>query len=46
MRYSVFAILSPVAHKRANGLYSSRQQTFVHVNVRTISVYVMFPRRV
>ena len=46
MRQSVVTVLSPVAHKRASCLYSRGQQTFVHVNVRTISVYVMYPSRI
>ena len=42
MRCSVVTVLSPIAHKRASCLYSSRQRTFVHVNVGTIYVHVMF----
>ena len=45
-RYSFVTVLSPVAHKRASCLYSSRQQTFVHVKVCTIFVHVIFPSRI
>ena len=47
MRYPIVTVSSPAAHERASCLfYRSREQIFVHVNVRTIFVHVMFPSRI
>ena len=48
MQYAVVTVLSPVVYKRAINScpYSSTQQIFVHVDVRTIFVHVMFPSRI